>query len=297
MAQAEENSGNWIWWTLGGVALLGLGVGSYFFFSKKGDKGKSKTNEEEKKPATNTTVQEKVVYKDRPVTTTSTTTQTATPEAQTNFNTKEQGNAFRRWVRAKDPSYAKEIDLSATGPMDNSTIRKAYAKYGNDFQQTNVNVLNKRFALFGGVNAGWEKELDNNLNVIERKFESGDANNGARITFDRNGRVYIEGRKNGTYGSKWKAGGWYLNGGNPENDTIGILINGKEYKPYSPFLYAMSKDLVWAIWKDGGLWSGTAFTAFSDFTPSGNDMDIFSANGGEIILGGGTTSSVQDSLL
>lgn len=294
MAQAQENSGNWIWWTLGGVALLGLGVGSYFFFSKKGDGGKSKTNEDDKKQETNTIVQEKVVYRDKPETTTTTTTETATPEAQTNFNTKEQGNAFRRWVRAKDSTYATSIDLSATGPMDNSTIRKAYAKYGNAFQETNRDVMKNRFGTSEPL--GWKHFNDAN-GVVERFYESGDNNNGARITLDRNGRVYIQGLKNGTWGSKWKAGGWYLNGGNPATDTIGILINGKEYKPYSNNLKDMKKDLVWAIWKDGGLWSGTAFTAFSDFTPSGNDMDIFSMNGGEIILGGGSTSSVQDSLL
>ena len=296
MAQAQENSGNWIWWTLGGVALLGLGVGSYFFFSKKGDGGKSKTNEDDKKPVTNTVVQEKVVYRDRPAsTTTTTTTETATPEAQTNFNNKEQGNAFRRWVRAKDESYAKEIDLSATGPFDNATIRKAYAKYGSDFQKTNSEVLTKRFSS-SVPGEGWTK-IDDNFGIAERYYESGDANNGARISFDRNGRVYIQGRKNGTWGSKWKAGGWYLRGSQPVSSDILIFINGKEYKPYSSELFNMKKDLVWAIWKDGGLWSGTAFTAFSDFTPSGNDMDIFSMNGGEIILGGGSTSSVQDSLL
>jgi hypothetical protein len=296
MAQAEENSGNWIWWTLGGVALLGLGVGSYFFFSKKGDKSKNKSNDGDNKPTTTPVVQKEVVYRDRPVTTTSTTESPAkADEKQTNFNNKEQGNAFRRWVRAKDFNYAKEIDLSATGPFDNSTIRKAYAKYGDAFQQINTNVLDDRFG--SATLQGWQK-TDDQFGPVEKYYESGDANNGARITFDRNGRIYIQGRKNGTWGSKWKAGGWYLQGNNSDSSPILIFINGKEYKPYSNNLAEMNKDLVWAIWKDGGLWSGSAFTAFSDyFTGSGNDMDIFSANGGEIILGGGSTASVQDSLL
>jgi hypothetical protein len=294
MAQPEENSGNWIWWTLGGVALLGLGVGSYFFFrGKSGDK-KSKSDGNTP-PATTTVVQKEVVYRDRPASTNSTTESPAkADEKQTNFNNKEQGNAFRRWVRAKDLNYAKEIDLSATGPFDNSTIRKAYAKYSDAFQKNNSDVLEDRFGT--ATLGGWSK-IDDQFGLAERYYESGDANNGARISFDRNGRVYIQGRKNGTWGSKWKAGGWYLQGNNADSSPILIFINGKEYKPYSNNLAEMNKDLVWAIWKDGGLWSGTAFTAFSDFTSSGNDMDIFSMNGGEIILGGGSTASVQDSLL
>ncbi len=296
MAKAEANSGNWLWWTLGGVALLGLGVGSYFFFRNKDGQKKSKSSDDEQKPATQTVIQKEVVYKDSPTnTTTPTQTETQVQEAQTNFNNKEQGNAFRRWVRAKDLNYAKEIDLSASGPFDNATIRKAYAKYGLDFQKTNSDVLQNRFGFDSPE--GWQSTKDQ-FGVSERYYESGDSNNGARITFDRNGRVYIQGRKNGTWGSKWKAGGWYLRGGSVADSQILIFINGKEYQPYSQNLADMKKDLVWQIWKDGGLWSGSAFTAFSDyFTGNGNDMDIFSADGGEIILGGGTTASVQDSLL
>jgi hypothetical protein len=258
---AEKGSNNWLWWTIGGIATLGLGLGIYYYL--RSNKDTTAKEEEEKKKATEnkgnvpTPPPPPPPVNTKP-TSTSTTTSTD-PEVPTNFNNKEQGNAFRRWVRAKDLPYATTIDLSASGPFDNSNIRKAYAKYGSDFQKTNIDVLTKRFSS-PVAGEGWTK-IDDQFGVAERYYESGDANNGARITFDRNGRVYIQGRKNGTYGSKWKAGGWYLRG-NESTSEILIFINGKEYKPNSSELFNMKKDLVWAIWKDGGLWGGTAFTPF-----------------------------------
>lgn len=260
---AEKGSNNWLWWSIGGIATLGLGLGIYYFL--KSNKDVTAKEEQEKKKATEnkgTTLPPPPPPVNKPSTSTSSTTTTAStdPETPTNFNNKEQGNAFRRWVRAKDAPYATTIDLSASGPFDNSNIRKAYAKYGNDFQKVNSEVLTKRFSsVFGSEEWG---QTDDKFGIAERYYESGDANNGARISFDRNGRVYIQGRKNGAYGSKWRAGGWYLRGSDITSSDIIIFINGKEYKPTSYLLYNMKQDLVWAIWKDGGLWSGTAFSPF-----------------------------------
>ena len=259
---AEKGSNNWLWWSIGGIATLGLGLGIYYFL--KSNKDATAKEEEEKKKATENKGVTLPPPPPSPPTSTTTTTTTATatdPETPTNFNNKEQGNAFRRWVRAKDPTYATTIDLSASGPFDNSNIRKAYAKYGNDFQKVNSEVLDKAFKLVVVNDTDWG-QTDDKFGIAERYYESGDANNGARISFDRNGRVYIQGRKNGAYGSKWRAGGWYLRGDNPLTSNILIFINGKEYTPTSSVLSLMKKDLVWAIWKDGGLWSGTAFSPF-----------------------------------
>jgi hypothetical protein len=258
---AEKGSNNWLWWTIGGIATLGLGLGIYYYL-RSGKDATAKEEEEKKKATENKGVTLPPPPPSPPTSTTTTTTATATdPETPTNFNNKEQGNAFRRWVRAKDPTYAEKIDLSASGEFDNSYIRKAYAKYGNDFQKVNSEVLDKAFKLLVLNDSDWGK-TDDKYGIAERYYESGDANNGARISFDRNGRVYIQGRKNGAYGSKWRAGGWYLRGDSPLTSSIQIFINGKEYNPTSPALSLMKNDLVWAIWKDGGLWSGSAFSPF-----------------------------------
>lgn len=256
----NKANNNWIWWTLGGVATISIGLGAFLFFKqRKKEKEEGKKNngssevKTEEKPVVQTQVQNQ-------------TTTTAPPplaEADTNFNTKEQGNAFRRWVRAKDPNFAQEIDLSASGPYDNSNIKKAYAKYGNEFQQKNMSLLGNGLKWIG---SDW-KVVDDNFGILERYYESGDANNGARISFDRNGRVYIQGRKNGGLGSKWKAGGWYIDGGIVLTAPIKILINGKEYAS-SSLLSDMKNDKVWAIWNDGNLWNGSAFTPFVDFVNS-----------------------------
>jgi hypothetical protein len=256
----NKANNNWIWWTLGGVATISIGLGAFLFFKqRKKEKEEGKKNngssevKTEEKPVVQTQVQNQ-------------TTTTAPPplaEADTNFNTKEQGNAFRRWVRAKDPNFAQEIDLSASGDYNNSNIKKAYAKYGNEFQQKNMSLLSNGLKWIG---SDW-KVVDDNLGILERYYESGDANNGARISFDRNGRVYIQGRKNGGLGSKWKAGGWYIDGGIVLTAPIKILINGKEYAS-SSLLSDMKNDKVWAIWNDGNLWNGSAFTPFVDFVNS-----------------------------
>jgi hypothetical protein len=50
------------------------------------------------------------------------------------FKTTDEGNAFRAWVIAKDPQFAKSIDLSAKGPLNNY-IQKAWDKYGAEYQK------------------------------------------------------------------------------------------------------------------------------------------------------------------
>jgi hypothetical protein len=266
MAQTSGN--NWIYWTLGSVAVATLGVGAFLYFRQKNKSGKKngggssdEVTTSDSKPKQDSVIQQQTEVQAQP---------TELPEAKTNFNTKEQGNAFRRWVIAKDPDFAKQIDLSPSGDFDNAYIKKAYAKYGNEFQQKNMSFLNNAFKWTGSE---W-KIADDNLGILERYYESGDANNGARISFDRNGRVYIQGRKNGALGSKWKAGGWYVDGDIILTSPMKILINNKEYTS-SAVASNMKNDKVWAIWNDGGLWSGSAFTPFSEFA---NMIDSASSN-------------------
>jgi hypothetical protein len=48
------------------------------------------------------------------------------------FTTEAEGNTFRAWVIAKDPTYAKSISLSATGKLNNY-VQKAWDKYGTEY--------------------------------------------------------------------------------------------------------------------------------------------------------------------
>jgi hypothetical protein len=54
----------------------------------------------------------------------------------TPFKTQAEGDAFRTWVRQTDATYASQIKLDSTGPFNNNTIRTAYQKYGNQYQQS-----------------------------------------------------------------------------------------------------------------------------------------------------------------
>ena len=51
------------------------------------------------------------------------------------FKTKEDGNKFREWVNKKYPDWAKENSLDASGPENNSYIRKAYVEYGEKYSK------------------------------------------------------------------------------------------------------------------------------------------------------------------
>jgi hypothetical protein len=56
-------------------------------------------------------------------------------EPATPFKTKEEGNKFREWVNKKYPDWAKENSLDASGPENNSYIRKAYVNYGDEYNK------------------------------------------------------------------------------------------------------------------------------------------------------------------
>jgi hypothetical protein len=58
---------------------------------------------------------------------------------KTPFTNKVQGDLFRIWLNRYYPSYSDEIDLDATGEYDNTTIRKAFGKYGELYKSANKN--------------------------------------------------------------------------------------------------------------------------------------------------------------
>ena len=58
---------------------------------------------------------------------------------KTPFTNKVQGNLFRIWLNRYYPKYSNEIDLDVTGEYDNTTIRKAFGKYGELYKSANKN--------------------------------------------------------------------------------------------------------------------------------------------------------------
>jgi hypothetical protein len=54
----------------------------------------------------------------------------------TDFNDVDKGNEFRAWVRKNHPEWAATNDLEATGPKDNTHIRKAYSAFGADYAKS-----------------------------------------------------------------------------------------------------------------------------------------------------------------
>jgi len=167
MAQSSNN--NWIWWTLGAVALIGLGVGGYFVFRKpKGGDEKKQDGSgsgDESGGSSNiftnigTTITETIGLGG------------GSSEGATPFTNSEEGNKFRAWVNDNYPDYAKEIDLDrVNSKYDNSTIRKAWAKYGKEYQEKTGGVTTNAPQPSGGGqganNEGWDaikKYLKNSL--------------------------------------------------------------------------------------------------------------------------------------
>jgi len=291
MAQSEENSGNWIWWTLGGVALLGLGVGSYFFFSKKGDGGKSKTNEDDKKPTP--TVQEKIVYRDRPSSTTTTTTATTGNP----FTSVDDLKKFQQWVFDNKKEKIGKRDGTPDGLYGGNT-RKAWEKYGKEYQGTSQASQQQSTSWSSTnyeANAELKKLLEQNAQDISRdgtafQWDTTNTYPTVYVKFYDGGTLTLEKDKAALSSRYAKSSGTWKKVNNGFEFTFGGKTYNAKYDglDLTNVLYSLMKDANYFSWNDGKA---------VPFTGGGNDMDIFSMNGGEIILGGGSTANIQDSLL
>ena len=115
---------NWIWWTIGGVTLLGLGVGAYIFFKDRKEKNAQAGSESNASTPSNTGSSSS----------SSGSSSSSSSLPDTPFKNQAEGDAFRAWVNDNYPAYAKEIDLERSKKKyNNDTIKKAWAKYGSAY--------------------------------------------------------------------------------------------------------------------------------------------------------------------
>lgn len=125
-----KGSNTWIWWTIGGVSLLGLGVGAYIFFKDRKEKRTNLMKETNAASLPSST---------QGSSSSSASTSSASVTSDTPFKNEAEGNAFRNWVNDNYPDYARDIDLDRKGKFNNSTIKKAWKKYGSAYNNRNTN--------------------------------------------------------------------------------------------------------------------------------------------------------------
>jgi hypothetical protein len=109
-----------------GSIIVIVGVGGYFGYQWYKKRKEKKESENKGSSTTPTSVDSSSTS-----ITPSATSQYSFPSSWT---TKE-GDAFRQWVRANYPDYAKQIDLDASGSL-NAYVDKAYQKYGTIYQNS-----------------------------------------------------------------------------------------------------------------------------------------------------------------
>lgn len=190
--------------------------------------------------------------------------------ASTPFKNKTEGNAFRKWINEKYPAYAKEIDLSLSGPFNNSNIQKAWAKYGAEYT-SNPNATptpTPQSSNWSATDKNAQKELydrldDLNVDVDYRTYNvwEWDVTNGYPTVYlqvYKDGLLVLEKQAN-VYGGRyakesgtWKktANGWQF------------TFKGKTYN--APYSGSDLLNTLWGLMKDANYfkWSDSTFVYF-----------------------------------
>jgi hypothetical protein len=103
------------------ASVLGVGIGAYFVF----------------KAIKNKLPIDSPVNKRRVVTNSGEVLETKIDTLQdTPFQNQEEGNAFRKWVNDNYPYYSEIINLDREGLMNNIYIKRAWAKFGTQYQSS-----------------------------------------------------------------------------------------------------------------------------------------------------------------
>jgi len=252
---AENGSNNWLWWSIGGIATLGLGLGVYYFIKSNKD---AKAEEQKKKQTSDggSTTYTPPVYTPPSTTTTQTNptpapapAPTYTPKS-TPFTSVEQSNAFRAWVNAKDPAFAKEIDLDAfatsASSTNNSTIQKAWGKYSDAYYTTNSLALGYATRLATGA-----KSIEGGI-----KWTSVDAVPRGEIVMYTDGKITANAVNSQGAQTKFVQGGWYMGGA-----TFRIMIGGENY---DVGIFNL-QNAFWSILKKANIYnsSNNSYSAFN----------------------------------
>lgn len=214
----SKGNNSWIWWTIGGVTLLGLGVGAYIFFKDRKEKNSQSTTPD--------------VTGGETTYSPPTSAPAAPATSYTPFKNRAEGDAFRAWVNDNYPAYAKEKDLARSSKQfNNSTIGEAWNKYGAEYSnrgntsQTTASTspmsLSDIYNAFKDGNAvsGLTQESSNKRVRGLALDGTGFGTNNIYVNVYPDGYIYFE---DGTDGQK-KAGRWSGTKGN-----ITIEVEGKK---------------------------------------------------------------------
>lgn len=278
---AEKGSNNWLWWSIGGIATLGLGLGIYYFVKAN----KEAKAEEEKKKQTSggggSTTYTPPVY--TPPSPSPKPTSTNYPKKATPFKTLDESNAFRKWVNEKDPSFAKEIDLSIfsskTSSINNDYIQKAFYKYGEEYLKSlqssaqaaeqagkSTSLQDVKNAIGGSIPV---TDYGSSTKRFQIRLWDGSGNWNVYANFGDNGAFWIDGEKNGE-----KFGGsWYKKDG-----QFFITIDGKTNNDANlgGLTYAIAKEKLPAYFNNAfaGFNGNLGATKFGQKTEGTKLQDI-----------------------
>jgi len=266
---ADKGNNNWLWWSIGGIATLGLGLGIYYFVKSRKEEQKNNDNSQSSTPPVGSTY---VPSTSTPDPSPAPSVETITPKS-TLFTSVEQSNAFRKWVNEKDPAFAQEIKLDAflttATSMNNSTIQKAWGKYSDNYYTQNSIALGIQMRSITGA-----KKIDGGIS-----WTSTDGVPRGVITMYTDGKITANAVNSQGAQTKFVQGGWYtLN-----SITYNLMIGGENY---SVGLFGL-KDAFWSILKKAGI-----------FNASTNTYSAFNANMGTTKFGLVTDGTlIQDELL
>jgi len=228
---AEQKS-NWLWWTLGGVALLGVGVGTYMYI-------KSRSKQEEMK-------NDGQVYIP-PVVPPPSNTSTSGNSITIPFKNEMEGNAFRDWVNNNHSEWAKKNKLDRQGKYNNSYIKKAWAQFGLAYSEylKTVNTptpsndtldMQKVISAMSGYNIE-----ANSVERIQFLLLDGTGRKNVRVNFTPSGYFWIEMDEIVAADGKQKHdGNW-----NYSNNKFNLKLNDNSFNGsdanLSGMLWAMAK--------------------------------------------------------
>lgn len=259
---ADKGSNNWLWWSIGGIATLGLGLGIYYYVKSRKEEKNTSSDTKDTQPTSSTT--------STPPSYTAPSTQPPSTQTyvmkSTPFTSVEQSNAFRKWVNEKDPAFAKEIDLSASATsassMNNEYIQKAWGKYSDMYYTENANHLGYFMQLTSGA-----KPIDGGV-----VWKSIDSVPRGEVFMYTDGKISANAVNAQGQKTKYVQGGWYYS-----NLKYYIMIGGKNYDVLNVGL----KNVFWTILKTAGIFNDSTNTYSSFTNADGRGGMVFGVNGGE----------------